>query len=172
MVAPTRPTTRRASTVVEAPTSVHVGALRFLVPGEWSLQCLTGDGPTKARAVAPADAVGGGVAVLSVDEPDLPFHIPGLIPIGAVADGYVDDERKAMPDAAGPPPSAMTVPGAKARRVTLRGHDAAGRATVDEAVLLVHGDHVYVVSVDADPTASPAATAVLNAAVASISWGR
>ena len=72
-----------------------------------------------------------------------------------------------MPDAAGPPPVAVKIPDGQARRVTLTGHDPAGRQVVNDALLIVHNDTVYVVSVDA---ARP--TAAIDAAIASITWAR
>src|SRR5688500_10322690 len=35
--------------------------------------------------------------VVSLDVPKLPPHIPGLIPLGAVVNGYVDDLKKQDP---------------------------------------------------------------------------
>ena len=153
----------------DPPQPVRAGAMRVAFPAGWALRCAT-TGETKARAVAPPVD---GVAVMTLDVPVLPFHLPGLIPVGLVADGYADDvRRKLMPDAAGPPPSDVAVPDARAERVTRTGHDAAGRATVDDAVVIVHGDAVYVLAIDADPVARPAAEAALAAAVASVTWGR
>ncbi len=123
-------------------------------------------GTTRLRAAAPDESV-----TLTLDVPSLPAHIPGFIPVGLVASGYVDDVRKRMPDATGTPRE-ITVPDASARRVTLSGHDAAGHAGTDDAVLMVHADRVYVLSADAGPANRSAATSALDAAVASIRWVR
>ena len=144
--------------------------IRFTYPGGWTVQPSPAD-PTRLRAVAPPGAVHGGSATLSLDVPQLPAHIPGFLPIGLIAGGYVDDVRKRLPDATGTP-TEIRVPNATGRRVTLTGHDAAGHATTDDAVLLVHADRVYILTVDADPAARPAATAALDAAVASLRWTR
>ena len=163
------PATAPAVAVAE-PQAVRVGPMRFVLPGDWAVQCVTGTGATRLRAVAPSEAAGG-LAVFTVDVPSLPLHIPGLIPIGLVANGYADDVRgHEMADAAGPPPGEASVPDAKARRVTRTGHDAAGHATTDDAFVIVHGDAVYILSVTADAAAAPAATAALERAAASIRW--
>ena len=144
--------------------------IRFTYPGGWTAEP-TPSGSTRLQTVARPGAVDGGSATLSLDVPQLPAHIPGFLPIGLIAGGYVDDVRKRLPDATGTPRE-VTVPGATARRVTSAGHDAAGRSTTDDAVLLVHDDRVYILAVDADPAARPAATAALDAAVASLHWTR
>ena len=144
--------------------------IAFTYPADWSSQPGSADPDAPALRVVAPPAVG--TAVLTLTVPKLPFHIPGMIPVALVASGYADDVRKRMPDATGPAARPVTVPDAAARRVTLAGHRSDGRAWVEDAVLVVHGDRVYVLAADSDPPGRPAAAAALDAAVASLRWVR
>ena len=170
--APSQPATTPPAAATQPSAVSHTfddatTGIRFSYPANWAAQPTTGT--TKLHAVAsPAD----GSAVLTLDVPQLPPHIPGLIPVGLVASGYVDDVKKRWPDATGPAPAEVQVIDAQARRVALSGHDAAGHAGTDDAVLIVHGDRVYVLAVEAEPAGRPAATAALDEVVKSIQWSR
>ncbi len=157
-------TTRPAATVPQTFDSTTAG-IRFAYPADWTTRPATGS--TVFKAASPPAA--GGSAVLTLDVPTLPAHIPGFLPIGLIVNGYIDDVKKRLPDASGTPRD-VTIPDATARRVTLTGHDAAGRASTDDALLVVHADRVYILSADADPAGRPAATAALDAAIGSIRW--
>ena len=157
----TRPTTVAAV----RPFADAVSGVAFDLPATWSIGPTSGT--TKLRATDPT-----GSSVLTLDVPSLPFHIPGMIPLGLVVSGYVDDEKKQLAGVTASPPAAVSVTDAKARRSTLTGTDAAGRTVIDDAFLVVHGDAVFVLSVDSSPAARPAARAALEAAVASIRWTR
>ena len=173
---PATPATRPGTAAIGPPPAVAVpqtfddpkDGIRFVIPAGWTPQCGTSQSTTRVRVLAPPG--GDGWAVLTLDVPPLPPHIPGLIPVGMVASGYVDDEKKRIPDVTGPAPVTVTVPDARARRVALAGHDAAGAVTTDEAVVIVHADRIYILSVDAGPGGQPAARAALDAALASIAW--
>ncbi len=136
--------------------------IAFNYPAGWT--------PDAAATAEEALRVVNGSAVLTLTVPKLPFHIPGMIPINLVASGYADDVRKRLPDAAGPAAQVVTLSDAQARRVTLTGHEPDGRTITEDAVLIVHGDRVYVLATDADPAARPAAASALDAAVASVRW--
>lgn len=79
---------------------------------------------------------------LTLDVPDLPPHVPGMIPIGSVRNGYVDDLKKAHP-AVTVKDEPVTVAGAKAKRVEVIWKKD-GVEYQDTAVLMVHGDRVYI----------------------------
>jgi hypothetical protein len=106
---------------------------------------------------------------MTLDVPKLPPHIPGLIPIDSVRDGYVNDFKKKAPDAQATNLSDPGVPDAKQHRVKLTGH-LNGAALINEAVLLVHGDQVFILSVDCDEKSYSAAKAALDLAVQTLRW--
>jgi hypothetical protein len=76
---------------------------------------------------------------ISVEVPKLPAHVPGMIPLGLVVNGYVDDMKKQHPGVAVAQPVSMRVSGASAKRVRSKWEGDA-----EDAVLAVRGDHVYI----------------------------
>ncbi len=162
---PPVPTTRPTAAMPQVFDSTAAG-IHLAFPAAWTARPATGSTVFKAAAPPAAD---GGSATLTLDVPTLPAHIPGFLPIGLIVNGYVEDVKKRLPDATGTPRE-VTVADATARRVTLAGHDAAGRPSTDDAVLMVHADRVYILSADSDPAGRAAATAALDAAVGSIRW--
>ena len=83
-------------------------------------------------------------AAISLDVPDLPPHIPGMIPIGLVKSGYLDDLRKEL---TGTPidtrEASPDFPGAKARAATSTWIKD-GSCWTESALVLVRGDKVYI----------------------------
>jgi hypothetical protein len=108
---------------------------------------------------------------LVLDIPKLPWHIPGMIPIDSVRDGYVDDVKKRMPDAQVNNLMDPSIPDARQHRVMLTGQ-IDNRPVVNDAVTIVHGDHVFILSVEVDPAIYPRAKAVLDHAVATLNWSK
>ena len=110
-------------------------------------------------------------ASLALDVPAMSFH-PPFIPIGVVASKYVEALRQgAIPDAAVRETTDLKVAGATARRVSARGHAAAGGGVLtDTAVLIVHKGQIFILSCDSDDDAAATARATLDAAVASVRW--
>ncbi len=80
---------------------------------------------------------------ISLDIPKLPSHVPGLIPIGLVVNGYIDDLKKLHRGVKVEEPAAMKVAGVNARRVVATWQEG-DQSRVEEAVLTVHGDRVYI----------------------------
>jgi hypothetical protein len=155
-----------------APTVISGFDLLVAFPAGWPVGPLVApEEEQETQAVAPAAVANGGLAKLTFDVPKLHAFHP-FLPMGRVLGGYTDDVKKRMPDAAGPPATDIAVPDANARRVTLAGHNAAGRLVTEDAVLMVHGDRVYVLVADSDDAGRPAAKAALEAAVASVRWAK
>ncbi len=102
---------------------------------------------------------------ISLDVPKLPPHVPGLIPLGMVVNGYVDDLKKQHPGVAVSDALATRVAGANAKRV---------RSTWDsqseEAVLTVHGDRVYILRANSPVADAASATELLDAILGSVKW--
>ena len=56
---------------------------------------------------------------LALDVPDLPVHVPGLIPMGSVQDGYVNDLRKQVGPVQVKQLSPPAIPRAQARLIRI-----------------------------------------------------
>jgi hypothetical protein len=111
-----------------------------------------------------------GYSSLSLDIPKLPWHLPGMITAGMVAGGYAQDvKRNQIHDAVVKENRPLNLPGTDARRVTSVGTEN-GKPSIDVAVVMVHADHVYILSADSDQTGSELARKTLDDAVASITW--
>ena len=118
----------------------------------------------------PAGMTGDALPALSLDVPELPFHIPGLIPIGAVRSGYLDDLRKQVGPLAVedlPPPD---IGGATARLVRSTWQPAPGRVVRETALLLVHDDRVYILRGRSDAAHEGQTRAAFDAIVRSWRW--
>jgi hypothetical protein len=81
-------------------------------------------------------------AALSLDVPDLPAHVPGMIPIGMVKNGYVDDLKKSHGQVQ-IQEETPKVEGASARKVHATWKQD-GKEFQETALLLVHKDRVYI----------------------------
>jgi hypothetical protein len=152
--AATRPTVQFAS-------SEH--GIRLSYPAEWSPV------PSDEYVLRIAPAGDPGELSISLDVPKLPPHIPGLIPLGMVVNGYVDDLRKQDPAVKVDQPVATKVGGANARRVRST-RQSSGRTLVEEAVLTVHGDRVYIFRANADTAHGHEAQNVLIRVLTSVKW--
>jgi hypothetical protein len=157
------PTPSPVAKVSQTYESKNAG-ISFLVPAGWK-QTPVSD--TQVRFDSPGPAK----ISVTLDVPRLPWHPYGLIPINSVRDGYVDDQRKKMPDAQTTNLPDPSVPEASQRRVKISGH-LNGNAVVDDAVLLVHGDRVYILSLDCDNSAYPSAKATLESVVQTLHWAQ
>ena len=83
--------------------------------------------------------------MISLDIPDLPPHIPGMIPIGLVKNGYLDDLKKELgkvvPVTLEDSPK---IPGAQGRMLRSTWNGIDGHRMADTALVLIHADHVYI----------------------------
>jgi hypothetical protein len=121
--------------------------------------------PAGARAAA-----GGDAPSISLDVPSLPLHIPNLIPIGPVRSGYLDDLRKAVGPVTSRNETPPPIPGAAARQVRSTWTDAGGRPNQETALLLVHGDRVYIVRARSLVSDEPAVRDAFDEVVRSMEW--
>jgi hypothetical protein len=106
---------------------------------------------------------------ISLDVPDLPVHFPGLIPIGMVKNGYIDDLRKKFPQLQIEQDPTAEIPQAQARLVRSTWQDN-GRRCHETALLMVHGDHVYILRANADAGTYGGTVAAFDAIAKSIRW--
>jgi hypothetical protein len=104
---------------------------------------------------------------LSLDVPDLPPHIPGMIPISPVVKGYLDDLRQQEGSIETHDEAAPKMPGAQARLV----RSTWDKGTMQEtALLLVHRDHVYIVRGTSRVSDETSTRDALNTIIDSIRW--
>jgi hypothetical protein len=138
--------------------------IRFVYPPNWH--------PVKDDTIltlVPAGQNTIGRRHLVVDTPDLPLHIPGLIPLGLVVGGFEDDLKKRYKDVAIDPVTDTQVGGQAARQVTARGRDEIGDVVV-VALLCVKGDRVYLVDAETALADADDAARAFATVVKSIQW--
>jgi hypothetical protein len=109
------------------------------------------------------------VPSLKMAVPDLPPHIPGMIPLGSVADGYVDDLRKQYPDLKVDERVVVSIPSASARRIVSSYHRD-GTAWRDIVLCIVHKDRVFLLSADCPAGDYPATRAAFDLMATSLKW--
>jgi hypothetical protein len=110
-----------------------------------------------------------GQHVLVVEQPDLPFHIPGLIPLPSVESGFVDDQKKRYKQVAVAQSTDHPLAGSNGREVVARGLRD-GKPVVVMALLCVHGDAVYLVVATTDSAGEKSARDAFDEIVKSFQW--
>jgi hypothetical protein len=110
-----------------------------------------------------------GLHTLAIDQPDLPPHIPGLIPLVFVVHGFVNDLKSRYKEVVVQSVVDRTADGANGSVVHATAQRPAGQVVVT-AFLCVHGNSVYVVDAETDPQGVAQATAAFNTVVDSIQW--
>lgn len=98
--------------------------------------------------LAPADGATSPQRI-RLDVPDLPPHFPGMIKLGLIQNGYLDDLRRQHPDLKVDESSERSVPGASARLVRSTWQQN-GRPLDDVALMMIHGERVFILSMQAD----------------------
>jgi hypothetical protein len=169
--ATTQPTTQPAA--LAAPPLVFEDrdhGIRMEYPGDWRPIANT----DYVLRVMPAAGEPGDTAELTLDVPDLPPHVPGMIPLALVEKGYLDDLKKGHPGLTVLERSEQAVPGARARLVRASwpttGAAAGGKAWAENALVMVHGDHVYILRLTGPADAVEAHRPVFDEAARSIRW--
>ena len=140
------------------------GGVKFQFPSDWHsvkdpdyvLMLLPGDGKQKDRHIA-------------FDIPDLPPHLPGMIKLGLIQNGYVGDLKKQHKDLKIDSAADVKVPGASARLLRTSWHQN-GQAWIDVALLMIHKDRVYILNLDADDGHLPATRAAFDSIQSSLQW--
>jgi len=109
------------------------------------------------------------VPSLKMQVPALPLHIPGLIPVGSVANGYVDDLRKQHPDLKVDERASVSIPNASDRRIVSTFHQGQ-TAWRDMVLCIVHKDRVFLLVADCPASDYPATKAAFDAMASSLKW--
>lgn len=118
----------------------------------------------------PARSGDGGDVLMSLDVPDLPFHLPGMIPIGAVRSGYLDDLKKQVGVVTTEDLTPPDLGASSARLVRSRWQAGPGGGVEETALLMVHGDRVYILRARADAAHSDETRAAFDGVVRSVRW--
>ncbi|HEX3357130.1 MAG TPA: hypothetical protein VHS31_09180 [Tepidisphaeraceae bacterium] len=106
---------------------------------------------------------------ISLDIPELPMHIPDMIPIGSVENGYLDDLRKQFGKIDVKELSPPAIPESKLRLVRTAWQKD-GRAIQQTALLIVHGDHVYILRAHSDAKDEQSVRPTFDSVAGSIKW--
>ncbi len=105
-----------------------------------------------------------------LDVPHLPPHIPGLIPMGAVESGYIDDLKKQHQGLKVEETADRAVASAKARfvRTSWPGSPPGAKVTL----IIIRGDTIYILAADSDQEGVAATRAAFDQMAGSIAWTR
>ena len=106
---------------------------------------------------------------VTVDVPDLPPHLPGMITIGKVKSGYLDDLRKRLKNMKVTEDSQQSIPKAKAERVVVTGKENGQDRTIP-ALLMIHSERVYIIRADTETKNAPQAKAVWEEMISTLQW--
>jgi hypothetical protein len=106
---------------------------------------------------------------ISLDIPTLPMHVPGMIPIGEVEKGYIDDLKKEFGTLDVKDLTAPTIPDAKTRLVRV-GWQKDGKNWEQTALLIVHADHVYILRGRSDTDHEQPTQQTFDSVKGSIVW--
>jgi hypothetical protein len=110
-----------------------------------------------------------GDQTFTLDIPDLPPHIPNMIPLGLVVNGYKNGLKKSHPGVKIDEPRPPTVSQARGRELRST-WEQDHVPTVELALLLVHGDHVFIVRIVTPSDQLAAAQAVFDDVVGSLKF--
>ena len=91
---------------------------------------------------AALDAKAEPTANISLDIPELPLHIPGMIPMGLTKDGYLDDLKKEFGTITTVEKD-HSLPASTAKMLTSTWQKD-GKTFRDKALVIIHNDHVYI----------------------------
>jgi hypothetical protein len=131
-------------------------------PSDWKPK------PSKDYELLIVPASGAPECSIALDIPNLPTHIPGFIPISMVYDGYLSDLKSQCSNVQATV-TIPSIPDAHARLATCTGlHN--GKDFVEHALLIVHGDHVYIVRADGSADTDAMLGGVFNSMCKSLQW--
>lgn len=152
---------------IATPGVVTKSGFTAACPTGWKLLDKGGD---YALAAVPKSASGGeNDPIVAIEVPKLPPHIPGFLPLGGVAGGYVNDLKKRYPDQKALEQSTIKLDGSDARRI-VSSFQKDGKPCRELALLAVHGDHVYVITGDCDASTFEKTKSAFDALAASLKW--
>jgi len=119
--------------------------------------------------LVPAQDNSGGKRSLSIDAPDIPFHVPGMITLDRVQKGFIGDLQRQYQDVHFDSAVDQAMPGAKARRIKATAKSGGTPMAVD-AVIAIHHDQIYIISSECDQTDAQAGSAALEDMLTAWQW--
>jgi hypothetical protein len=119
--------------------------------------------------IQPSGTTGSSDRWISMDIPTLPIHVPGMIPIGQVEKGYLDDLKKEVGNLETKELSPPSIPNAKMRMVRAAWKKD-GRPMQQTALLMVHDDHVYIFRCRSDADHEKDTRATYDSVLSSVHW--
>jgi hypothetical protein len=163
---------KHPSTVSPTPTSLPTRlfdrpdlGVRLNLPGGWESR------PSQdfVLMLVPTGATSEDTSI-SLDVPKLPPHIPGLIPIGSVRNGYLDDLKKSVGKLDTKDLPQPGVPHAIQRLVRSQWTHGNRVAQQETALLMVHNDRVYILRGRSSVSDEPKTRAAFDEIVKSLNW--
>jgi hypothetical protein len=140
--------------------------LRVEYPGDWTVQ----DDPDYVLSIAPPGTGSGDrTRRVTVDIPSLPPHLPGMITLGKVKQGYLDDLKKKLSNMQVTEDAGGNIPHSKCQRVVVTGK-LNGQDRTLAAMLMIHSDRVYIIRTDSDTAQYPKLTPVWEQMLQSLKW--
>lgn len=106
---------------------------------------------------------------LSLDIPDLPPHLPGMIRMGMIKNGYLEDLRKNAPDLKIVEDQSHPIAAAVGRLVRTT-WTANGQSFGESALLLIHKGDVFIIRSTSDADHLSTARPAFEQVVGSIRW--
>jgi hypothetical protein len=117
------------------------------------------------QGAAPGDA-----ETISLDVPDLPPHVPGMIPLRLVVNGFLDDLKKDHPSLQVVEQKDVSIPQESARRVVTTWKEKDGTEYRQDALVMVHSDRVYIIRGTAPMKDADRARGAFDKVVSSLKW--
>ena len=169
----TRPTPPLAPTSMPAPPPSSPspvtfedtrGGIRLTYPAQWKPQ----PSSDYVLVLAPPDGAGSSQKI-RLDIPDLPPHFPGMIKLGLIQNGYIDDLRKQHPDLKLEESTEQTLRGASARLLRSTWQQN-GHPFHDIALMMIHAERVFILSMQSDDDHLGPTRALFDEIARSVTW--
>jgi hypothetical protein len=106
---------------------------------------------------------------MSMDIPALPPHLPGMIRMPLIEDGFVNDLKKRFKDVVVLEGRAIDIPNAQARVLLLTWRDDT-RHMKQRAVLMIHAGRVYILRATAPAQSFDVVDQAFDVMLASLEW--
>ena len=159
IAAATAPSTAPATTTSARSFKDPAGLIRIDYPANWQPHV----DPDYVLSLV------SGPETFTLDIPDLPPHIPDMIPLGLVVNGYIDDLKKSHPGVKTAEETPPAIPKARSRRLHSSWSEK-GSAAAEIATLVVHGDHVFILRIVAPADQLAAAPSAYDGIIDSVRW--
>ena len=150
-----QPATQPSTTSFTDPNSI----LQVSYPSDWKVK----KDPDYVLWIESGDRV------FTIDVPDLPPHIPGMIPLNLVVSGFIDDVKKQHPDVRTVENAPAVVKNAKGRQIRMTWSKDKTMYS-ESALLVIHADHVFILRLLTPADDYAASKPVSDAIVASTHW--